>query len=218
MSQPVVIGEGTYGCVHRPALKCADRNIIDDNKIVSKTLSKTDASNELREFGLISSADKKNNYHLGRPDSCYPDNTHSNKVALSQCKGKSFQHPQQLENYRLLLIKYGGKDLLQYKNIVKEMTLNNINRRSVEECWMDMYNIICGLKMFNDKRIVHHDLKAQNIVYNTDNGKANFIDFGLMTTISAIKRLSKKSSYDLAIKHWSFPMELEMLNKNNFIL
>ena len=81
MSQPVVIGEGTYGCVHRPALKCADRNIIDDNKIVSKTLSKTDASNELREFGLISSADKKNNYHLGRPDSCYPDNTHSNKVA-----------------------------------------------------------------------------------------------------------------------------------------
>ena len=217
MSPPVVIGEGSFGCVHRPALKCKDRDKVDDNKIVSKALSKLDASNELREFELISSADKKNNYHLGKPDSCYPDNTNSNKFALSQCKGKSFQKPQQLENYRLLLLKYGGKDLEQYRKIIQEMTINNANRIKVEECWMDMYNIICGIKVFHDKGVIHHDLKAQNIVYNPDNGKANFIDFGLMTTVRAILIQSQESNYDLAIKHWSFPMELEMLNKNKYM-
>jgi len=216
MSQSNVIGEGTYGCVHQPALKCKDRDQVNDKSIVSKALSKLDASNELREFELISSADKKNNYHLGKPDSCYPDNTNSNKFALSQCNGKSFQKPQQLENYRLLLLKYGGKDLEQYRKIIQEMTVNNANRIKVEECWMDMYNIICGIKVFHDKGVIHHDLKAQNIVYNPDNSKANFIDFGLMTTNSAIKRLSKESNYDLSIKHWSFPMELELLNKDKY--
>ena len=213
MPKPSVIGEGTYGCVHRPSLKCKKRDVIVDPSIVSKILKKKNAATELKEFELMEKADKKQTFYLGKPDICKPDDTESNKAALTECK--KFK-PSSMSKYSLLLLKYGGLDLSLYGEHVRKMNLTHINRRNIEHFWMDMSRIIYGLKVLGNNNIVHHDLKHANIVYNADSGRASFIDFGMMTTKTKIRNSALKNEYDLGIKHWSFPMELELINKKKY--
>ena len=48
-----VVGEGTFGCVHSPSLKCkTKKNRNYDNK-VSKLLTAEDARDELKELSLF---------------------------------------------------------------------------------------------------------------------------------------------------------------------
>ena len=48
-----VLGEGAYGCVHKPSLKCKDKpNKNYDNK-VSKVLRDTESIGELSEYKNI---------------------------------------------------------------------------------------------------------------------------------------------------------------------
>ena len=94
--------------------------------------------------------------------------------------------------------------------------MNAVNRRNVENFWLDISRIIYGLKIFNDRGVVHHDVKQQNIVYNEDTGRANFIDFGLMTTKNKIKTEAANSVYGFGILHWSFPPEMDLLNVNKY--
>ena len=43
MTEPNVVGEGTYGCVHKPPMKCKSENIIKDPTIASKLMQDEDA-------------------------------------------------------------------------------------------------------------------------------------------------------------------------------
>lgn len=212
---PSVVGEGTYGCVHKPPMKCKNKTEVVDPTIASKLMKDRDAQSEMSEFKLIEDADKDELFHLGKPSICKVDDTQSNKDAMVKCRSGSFK-PDLVDQYSLLLIKYGGLDLEKYGAKLKEMTVNMANRRIVEHFWMDMSRIIFSLKVMNDKGAVHHDLKHQNIVYNQDNGRANLIDFGLMTTKKHIQTASNNSKYGFATLHWSFPVEIELLNKNMF--
>ena len=58
-----IIGEGTYGCVHKPSLKCTRKKQKYDNK-VSKLMLHKDANEELEENILISKIDKNKNFSL----------------------------------------------------------------------------------------------------------------------------------------------------------
>ena len=79
MSNPKRVGEGSYGCVHNPPLKCINQLYNPDPTKVSKILRKKDANSELKEFKLINKADKKEDFHLGNPGSCFPDNNEINE-------------------------------------------------------------------------------------------------------------------------------------------
>jgi serine/threonine protein kinase len=70
--------------------------------------------------------------------------------------------------------------------------------------------------VFLEKDIVHHDLKAQNIVYNEETNRINFIDFGLMTSRKELIESSRNSNNRNALPHWSYPFELQYLNKRLF--
>jgi serine/threonine protein kinase len=215
MPKHSVIGEGTYGCVHRPSLKCKDRDIIVDPSIVSKILTKKDAVAELNEFKLMEKADTKTDFYLGKPDICNPDDTESNKTAITKCEKGDF-NPSNMSAYSLLLLKYGGLDLDLYGKHMSNMKLTHITRRDMEHFWMDMSRIIYGLNVLGNNDIVHHDMKHKNTVYDADSGRVSFIDFGLMTTKTKIMNASVKNEYELGIKHWSFPMELELLNQHKY--
>lgn len=62
-----VIGEGAYGCVHKPSLKCSKtkESIKYKNKI-SKILSKDDAKEEMNEYNIIADIDKKKGFFFGK--------------------------------------------------------------------------------------------------------------------------------------------------------
>lgn len=214
MTEPTVIGEGSYGCVHNPQLTCDKQKGRKVNQI-SKLMSTKNATKEMKEYVLIDNADKNKHFYLGKPKKCKVGQTPENIKAIEKCSDGQ-EYLTELNKYSLLVMEYGGVDLDKYATIVNKWTKTPENVEKIELFWMEMHRILLGLGVFLKNDIIHHDLKPQNIVYDEKNNRSNFIDFGLMGSKQNIMKNMKESNHWLAMFHWSFPLELEFLNKKFF--
>ena len=214
IGNPKVIGQGAFGCVHKPQMKCKDKS-RNDATIVSKLMTRKDANQELGEYSLIDFADEKQEYYLGIPDDCNIDDKNAaNLMAIAQCRGFEAN---QVDNYKLLLMKYGGKDLDDFGREVKKWKKTPENIKKIELFWLEVSRLFRGLNALKKNGIVHHDLKHPNIVYNPESNRINLIDFGFMTDKGSIINKCKDSDYWLAQKHhWSFPIEIVLWNKKTY--
>lgn len=211
-----VIGEGSYGCVQQPSIPCESLPTPDFkyDDYVSKLMKGKDAQKELSEFIVIGNYDTNNEYHLGTPILCKPELTKDVIDDIEKCK--YFKKTDIVDNpdkFSLLLLKYGGPDLAAFcKDHIKNFLKTDKNNKS-DHFWLEVQHLIKGLKFFRDNNIVHHDIKPQNILFNLDNGKLMFIDFGLMNTASNIVEKSKTGTNNLAVFHWSYPFETGFMSR-----
>ena len=218
-----VIGEGAYGCVHKPQLFCKGEKQQLPN-VVSKLMKNKDAKKEFKEYNIIDKADPKNNYYLGIPKNCNPEEDINkegiyNKESAKKCKNLKKNDSKiikNLKNYRLMIMENGGDNLEMFANNAKKWNRDVESTKKMELFWLEAHRIFLGLKTFLNNGIIHHDLKPQNIVYNETTKRINFIDFGLMQKKSNIINESKKSKYGFSVNHWSFPLETLFLNKKNY--
>jgi serine/threonine protein kinase len=211
-----VIGEGTYGCAHRPPMKCRDEPVRNKNDI-SKLMTSANAMKELSEFALIDAADKRKQFYLGKPSKCKPDRILSNIRSISKCPSGKFD-PLKMDDYSLLVMKYGGQDLEQFGEEVRTWSKNKEHTDAIELFWLEVVRLFYGLKVLHDNNVVHHDLKQQNIVYDKETNRANFIDFGFMEKKSSRIYAAKMSASWLGNKHhWSFPLEAVCWNKDDYM-
>jgi len=210
------IGEGTYGCAQRPPMKCRDEPVRNKNDI-SKLMTSTNAMKELSEFALIDAADKRKQFYLGKPSKCKPDRILSNIRSISKCPSGKFD-PLKMDDYSLLVMKYGGQDLEQFGEEVRTWTKTKEHTDAIELFWLEVVRLFYGLKVLHDNNVVHHDLKQQNIVYDKETNRANFIDFGFMEKKSSRIYAAKMSASWLGNKHhWSFPLEAVCWNKDDYM-
>jgi serine/threonine protein kinase len=218
-----VIGEGAYGCVHKPSLHCRhpSMNKFNYEPYVSKLMTTEDAKTELAEFVVIGNLDKKNEYHLGAPILCKPTLTNDDKTAIKPCNHVSLKAVEaNPEDYSLLLLKYGGPDLsifndtLNTDSWIKRHGKNN--REKIDNFWLGIHDLFRGLLFFKKHGIVHNDLKPQNILFNPTTSKFKFIDFGNMSTKEKLKIESSTSQNSIAIFHWSFPFDCAYMNKSQY--
>ena len=213
---PEVIGQGTYGCVHKPQMKCKNKT-RKNKRNVSKLMTNDNAESELQEYKTISAVDKNKNIYLGPPSKCNVDDIELNRKATIKCDNNKLI-PTQLNKYSLLIMKDGGKNLEQFADHVRKNWKNTpANKHKMELFWLEASRLFYGLKVFHDNKILHHDLKHQNIVYNEKLNRLNFIDFGFMTKKDSIMNQAENSVYMLAANyHWSFPWELAFTNENYY--
>ena len=213
-----VIGEGTYGCVHNPPLSCKGnryKKLVEDQSNISKLMLTTDANKEMTEYDLIDSVDKKKEFFLGIPDKCNIADTTMNRAAIDRC-GIAGQVYERYNNYSLLLMKNGGINLETFAHKMHKLPRNAENVNKMELFWLEVHRLMIGLRTFIRNDIVHHDMKHQNIVYDEKNNRLTFIDFGLMTTKTKLIRDAYKSVCWLSRAHWSFPLEIEFINKKEY--
>jgi len=214
-----VLGEGAYGCVHKPSLHCSLIPEPNFNYInyVSKLMKTKNAEQELKEFVTIHRYDPHDEYHLGIPKLCKPDLTPSEvKKDIEKCERFAPRVKDAPDDYSLLLLKYGGPDLKNFcKNDIAKFLKTKTEDKS-DNFWLETHHLIKGLKFFKDNGIVHNDLKPQNILYDMKKNKLMFIDFGLMRTKAEIVKLSKENRNNLANFHWSFPIECGLMNYNEY--
>ena len=215
-----VIGEGAFGCVHKPSLHCqnAPSQGFSYNNYVSKIMTKSNAQKELAEFVIISNIDPTNQYHLGTPKICNPNVRQENfSQDISKCKNIKntdvLSHP---NNYNLLLLKFGGINLkeLVEKYFTQYLSKDKVNR--VDRFLLEIHRLIMGLKMFKDNGIIHYDIKPQNILFSPENGQMKYIDFGQMRTKRVVINSSTNSNNGLGVYHWSYPFECGVMNKNQY--
>jgi hypothetical protein len=123
MSIPKVIGEGSYGCVHKPSLTCKNKPKLSYKNKVSKVLRKKSASDELKEYKNVNKVDKNKDFYLGKPVSCNIANTPENLDSIEKCKiGKEVL--KNLEKHKLIIMGDGGINIEEYvKKIKKFQTL-----------------------------------------------------------------------------------------------
>jgi len=209
-----LIGEGTYGCVHKPSLKCKTRKVNYHNK-VSKIESTVEAIHEMKEYVLISRFDKNNHIHLGTPIKCEVDDTEYNVRSIRKCNNNDkFTN---LNEQSLIIMENGGPNLEPYAKSLARVYPSRAHERRMHVFWIECKRVLNGIKTFLKHGAIHHDVKPQNIVYNEDNHRLNFIDFGLMTTMKKIIWDSARSKNWLSEQHWSFPFEMHYYNKNRFM-
>jgi serine/threonine protein kinase len=215
--QPDVIGEGTFGCAHKPSLKCREKTRQNINEI-SKLMTTVNAIKELNEFALIDSADKGERFYLGKPSECKPARIFSNTQSIRKCPSGRF-NPEKINDYSLLVMKYGGQDLAIFGEEVRTWTKTKENVDAIELFWLECIRLFYGLKVLHDNDVLHHDLKQQNIVYDRATNRVNFIDFGFMEKKTTRISDAKRSASWLGNKHhWSFPLEAVYWNKDDYMM
>lgn len=215
-----IVGEGTYGCVIKPSLKCKGNKSskIYQNK-VSKVMRDKHATDELKEMEYISKIKGIEKYAVNLPIKCKPDLTDSNfDKYVSKCntynvKNTYFVNPKKLS---LLLLDDGGLNMEQSLRLIINGTDND-----KKIFYNSFINLFEGLEFFRKNKIVHFDIKLINLVYNFEKGEAKYIDFGLMKKDETIKKEYTNNSAWYAINHFNWPPENEcgrkFMYKNNNI-
>jgi len=215
----IIVGEGAYGCVHKPSLHCLKEpeNNFDYSKYVSKIMKNKNAENELKEFVTISKLDTKDKYHLGTPILCKPNLDEKNvRSDIKRCKHIKDDIEQSPDNYSLLVLKFGGPDLKSFSINYLSTFMNKDTVKKNDLFWLEIHHLLKGLKFFRDNEIVHYDLKPQNILFNSKTKQMKFIDFGLMRTNKKIMSSSEKNNNMLGVFHWSYPFDCGFMNKSIF--
>ena len=230
-----VIGQGKYGCVHKPSLRCTKnpKNMTYKNKI-SKIMKKKYAEIELDEYAVMQKIDNKQRFYLGTPIQCSPKHTRETIQSLRKC---DYLRASKINDYELLIMENGGNNLKMFANCVSSYVFQNseddthncasfpngkkMNRIKkgkdiMKQFWNECNRLFIGLIVLQKNNIIHQDLKPQNIVYDVKKQRVNFIDFGLMTTIKEIKKLGLESKYNNNELHWSFPPEIVLINVTKF--
>lgn len=203
-----VIGQGTYGCVHRKPIKCDNQQLnIDYKNKISKLMTAKHADQEMEDYALIERADPNHKFHMEMPIECSPEQSEAALSAIDKCD--DFDR-KDIEKYKLLIMPDGGVNLNEYAK-------QNVSKRAIEIFWIEAQRIFYGLKVMSDSRIIHHDFKPHNIVFNTKTKRMNYIDFGFMDKTDDIINNCKKSKCKDGVAHWSFPYEFRFINKVDYI-
>jgi serine/threonine protein kinase len=217
MSNPILFGEGTYGCAFRPAIPCATASNTNIRNKISKVLTTSAAEDEYAEYAKIAKADPKKKFYLGKPQKCAMSKNDYN--AYFKNSGCGILKPNTSEkDYKMLQYLDGGSDLDDFVRIhlnqfLSHRVTNGIRQnkqRQTDLFWLNAHVLFMGLKAFAKKNILHDDLKPQNIVFKFDLAKDtmefNFIDFGLMQDLPSIVTRIQNGSKNRGF-HWSRPLE-----------
>jgi serine/threonine protein kinase len=214
MKTPTVIGEGTYGCVHKPTLKCK-RGKHNYTRKVSKIMKTQNAKEEMEEYRNISSIDKKREYYLGKPELCEPRSDVPTKKAIAKCENAyKYKDP---KDTRLLIMEDGGLHLKEYALKMAKMKVTPQNQEKMRTFWSEARRMILAVKDLLDHKMIHHDMKPENMVYDERIHRINLIDFGFLVDASKIRMDSAASKNWLSEMHWSYPPEIQFYNKTQFL-
>jgi serine/threonine protein kinase len=217
--QRKVEGEGTYGCVHSPPIKCKDweGHPIMYRDYVSKLMKSNDARVELSEFIILREMDPNNEFHLGMPISCKPDlNEPGVKADIGKCKSIKIKDVNaDPTNYSILLMQNGGTNLKIFCEDHLRKKIANYKNTS-DSFWFNVHNLLKGLLTLKTYGFVHNDIKPQNILINLGSLELKFIDFGTMRRKHDVLTSSKNGTNTLGIFHWSYPFDCGFMNHNYY--
>lgn len=160
-----ILGQGTYGCVFQPALRCQGSTSPSDSRTVGKITSSLDAHNELDISQYLKSLPGSSNYTIPvDTDSCTPSphSKHAEKD-LDKC---DLLDTIELDKTIQLIMPWGG------------LPVTRINLNPTHFDFFKFFENILAVGAFlvtND--ICHFDIWDQNILVDT-HALPKLIDFG----------------------------------------
>jgi|TARA_B110000438_G_scaffold295406_1_gene338351 serine/threonine protein kinase len=167
------IGEGSYGCVYNPALN-KDGSDSENKKYVSKIQKDNKYANNEKKIGdKVSKIDGYINHFapvLMKEDLKI---TKIRRNFLNDCS--ALKEDDKKEN-KLIMMKMeyiNGEEFIEY--LIK----NKENVAIVQNIISSYTHLLTSIKLLTDSKIIHFDIKGDNILFNKDKEIPIIIDFGL---------------------------------------
>lgn len=167
------VGEGSYGSVYRPPLKCINKKINDryqNNNYVMKVSTEETIDNEIQMSNVLRKIDPYSKYFIY---------ILHNKVMLDVNVSEINSHfvknnPD--KKFFGYYMKYGGMDLNDYYSLYK-------HKITIKLVWKWLNTLLEAIDLLQTNKILHLDIKTNNIVIDS-NDDIRLIDFGLSNVIT----------------------------------
>jgi serine/threonine protein kinase len=224
-----LIGQGSYGCIFYPGLKCGRKQPKDPGQIVTKIQELGNATMDEIEIGkVVQTIPKFQQFFAPIIENCNINLSTINSKEIEKCElDLKDKHTKFLSNKiayvgKLSLGKYINKkmDIIRKKYItLKKGSL--VITKQIELLKQFLIKIISShiylsesVLLLQQKDIIHFDLKENNVIYDEKRDVPIIIDFGLsinmnkLKTVKDFKREFNYSRYETCA-HW--PIEASML-------
>jgi serine/threonine protein kinase len=188
-TKPLLISQGTYGCVYYPGFTCKGK--IQKIKYITKLQKNTETlQNELEIGEKIRTVKNYKNYFAPILKDCpvsisklqtkYPQPLNQCKVVSETQNNNSTNTEFHMNKIRYIL----GEDLNE------TFEKKNLSTHPIHFL-MDTYTYLSkSLQKLKRQNIIHYDLKSNNIVYDKESEIPIIIDFGLSIPSDKIKSIA----------------------------
>ena len=203
------IGEGTYGCVYKPALRCRGSDIRPENT-VSKLMVASEARKEISEMKRIHEIDPEYHFHLRGPQHCPPNELDPEIDGyLGDCYAVEDEF---FADLSILHLEDGGQDVRKFANTIAHTRRTSDSETQANhyiKLFSNMKNLFEGLSIMRSNKYGHFDIKDQNVVVKDHVYK--FIDFGLASDF-------RNAPYNVPFQstYFAWPLEAFLIRANTY--
>lgn len=179
-----IIGQGTYGCVYKPHFDCKTykpKSGESDIFLSKIQLENNTTENEIKIGKIVRSIPKSRNYFAPIEEDCSITIGKINDAGIEKCKMlEKLEKKEKKGRLKSTKVSYVGKyTLLDYLESELINTKKD-NRTNVDNYLRRIVNthlyLLNSIKLLYIKKIIHMDLKHNNIMCNK---KPIIIDFGI---------------------------------------
>jgi serine/threonine protein kinase len=175
-SIPIKVGEGSYGCVFKPAMTCSD-GTSKKGKYITKVTSKEVIADTIEKNDILKSIDS--NLQITDLSSCELSEKSINQ-AMRQCE---FFVPNKTI-YGLNIPDIGDASLLKIEKI-EDRFIEYFERTTINDFIGMIIRLCYDIEYINRNKIFHLDIKEDNILFDL-NSEPQFklIDFDFINKFS----------------------------------
>jgi len=172
-----LLSQGGFGCIYYPGIDCKG-SFYKNKKFVSKLQVKNSSSdNEIYIGNLVKRIDKYYEFFLPVIDSCPISATKIKNNTLDDCE------PIQGKDKLVLMKMEYINSISFYKLLSNELESSQSILKSMISSYL---YLLRSLQMLSEQKIIHYDLKADNILFDKNSELPIIIDFGISFNINNV--------------------------------
>jgi serine/threonine protein kinase len=199
-----LMSEGGFGCVYHPSINCNGKNTNDDRFVSKIQKYNKSALNEIKISNILKDINGYKNYFALIVSNCDIDIGKINKTDRNECK---LLKKKSNSSFILMKLHYIKGDIF-----INYLVNNKNNNENINNIINNYNHLLKCLNLLIEKKIVHFDIKNENILFNIVMKTPIIIDFGISININSLKYKSiKEFFYVYAPEYYVWPLEVHYL-------